>query len=62
VQSPEGASKRAPLARALDRKVPRGHTPRSEGAPPERGSYRAPTASKITAAFAQPLGGMRLAR
>ena len=30
--------------------------------PRERGSYRTPTASKITEAFAQPLGGMRLAR
>jgi integrase/recombinase XerD len=36
--------------------------PASEGTPLERGSYRAPTASRITEASAPPLGGMRLAR
>ena len=34
MQSPARASKRAPLARALDRKVPRGHSPRPAGTPP----------------------------
>jgi hypothetical protein len=34
VQSPAGASKRALIARALDRKVPRGHPPRPAGTPP----------------------------
>jgi len=34
MQSPAGASKRALIARALDRKVPRGHNPRPAETPP----------------------------
>jgi hypothetical protein len=61
-QSPTGASKRAFVARDPDRKVPRATTPASRRDAPERGSYRTPTASRITEASAPPLGGMRLAR
>jgi len=61
-QAPTGGSKRAPIARDLDRKVPRATTPRPDGTPPSEAHTEPRPTPKITAPPAPPLGGMRLAR